>query len=326
MVTKGGLFFYFKKIMKIFDLFLNNTQKNLDKKKIKIAFCDVYPGFDLKHNIFYDILNKYYEVEFSDNPDFLFYSCFGNEFRKYQNCVKIFFTAEDIIPNFNECDYALGFNYLNFGERYLQYNWGYEKIKKNKVHKSLAKRKFCNFLYSNAQDGSGAVIRQEFFKKLSQYKFVDAPGKVCHNIDLEVEPRDGDWYHGKLDFIKNYKFTIAFENSRGDGYTTEKLFQPFISQSVPIYWGNPSIGKEINSKAFIDCNDFDNDFDKVIQKIIELDNDDKKYLKMLKATKVKRNSFLIKQRKNLKKFLINIIEKGNCPFEKDPLHFQEKCW
>lgn len=314
-------FAFWEEVMKILKSFLKNRKKSLDKKKIKIAFCDVYQGFEEKKNIFYNFLNKYYDVEFSDAPDFLFYSCFGNQFRKYQNCVKIFFTGEDIIPNFNECDYALGFNYIDFGERYLQYNMFYAKMPKSKVNKNLAKRKFCNFLYSNAQNGIGAVIRQEFLKKLSQYKFVDAPGKVCHNIDLDIEPRDGDWAKGKLDFLKGYKFTIAFENSSNDGYTTEKLFQPFISQSIPIYWGNPSIGKEINSKAFINCNDFDNDFDTVIQKIIELDNDDKKYLKMLKSDKVKRNSFFRKQRKNLKKFLINIIEKGNVPFEKDPHHF-----
>ena len=312
--------------MKILKTLFKNQKESLDKKKIKIAFCDVYPGFDLKNNLFLNFLSRHYEIEISDKPDFLFYSCFGNEFRKYQNCVKIFFTGEDIIPNFNECDYALGFNYLNYGERYLQYNWGYQRIKKAKVDKNMAKRKFCNFLYFNENSGSGAVIRQEFFKKLSQYKFVDAPGRVCHNIDLDVEPRDGDWSQGKLDFIKDYKFTIAFENSFGDGYTTEKLFQPFMAQSVPIYWGNPLIGKEVNSKAFVNCNDFDNDFDKVIQKIIELDNDDKKYLKMLKANKIKRNSFFRKQHKNLKKFLINIIEKGNKPFEKNPHHIQERCW
>ena len=319
-------FAFFGGVMKILKALFKNQKKNLNKKKIKIAFCDVYQGFEEKNNLFYDFLKKYYDVELSDHPDFLFYSCFGNEFRKYQNCVKIFFTGEDIIPNFNECDYALGFDYLNFGERYLQYNCYYVKLQKNKISKDLLHRKFCNFLYSNASNGSGAIIRQEFFKKLSQYKFIDAPGKVCHNIDLDIEPRDGNWYQGKLDFIKNYKFTIAFENSTGEGYTTEKLFQPFIAQSVPIYWGNPSIGREINSKAFINCNDFDNDFDKVIQKIIELDNDDKKYLKMLRANKVKRNSFFRKQQRQLKKFLVNIIEKGNKPFEKDPLHFQERCW
>ena len=133
--------------MKILKALFKNKKKNLNKKKIKIAFCDVYRGFEEKNNIFYNLLNKYYDVEFSDEPDFLFYSCFGNEFRKYQNCVKIFFTGEDIIPNFNECEYALGFNYLNFGERYLQYNMFYKKMPKFKVNQSLAKRKFCNFLY-----------------------------------------------------------------------------------------------------------------------------------------------------------------------------------
>ena len=56
----------------------------------------------------------------SNNPDYLFYSGFGYEHLKY-NCIRIFFTGECITPDFNECDYAIGFDRLDFGDRYLRF-------------------------------------------------------------------------------------------------------------------------------------------------------------------------------------------------------------
>ena len=50
--------------------------------------------------------------------------------------------------------------------------------------------------------------------------------------------------------------------------------------SVPIYWGNPEIGKEFNTKSFINLYDF-NSVDDVIDYIIELDKNDQKYLELL---------------------------------------------
>ena len=50
--------------------------------------------------------------------------------------------------------------------------------------------------------------------------------------------------------------------------------------SIPIYWGNPEIEKEFNTKSFINVYDFDS-IDDVINNIIELDKDDNKYLELL---------------------------------------------
>ena len=170
-----------------------------------------------------------------------------------------------------------------------------------------------------------AKLRCDFFQKLSEYKFIDAPGKVCHNIDIPISGRFEDWVEGKLDFIKNYKFTIAFENSIGDGYVTEKLFHPFMAHSVPIYWGDSSIVREINPASFINCNDFNNDFDKIINKVKELDNDDEQYLDMLSQPKIKPESYFHNQEQKLEDFLKSIISRGNLPFCKDPHNIQERC-
>ena len=70
---------------------------------------------------------------------------------------------------------------------------------------------------------------------------------------------EGDWRKSKVDFVKDYKFTIAFENTQYRGYTTEKILHPFVGRSVPIYWGNPLVEKDINN-----CNGYEQDIDKII--------------------------------------------------------------
>jgi hypothetical protein len=235
--------------------------------KIKINFVDFWSGFNPNNNYFTRILDKKYELELSDNPDFLFYSVFGKEHLKY-NAIKIFFTGENIVPDFNYCDYAIGFHHIIFEKRYLRYplyllseNSYNLAIKKHELIKpdDIIDKKFCNFIYSN----NSAILRNEFFEKLKQYKDVDSGGNVSNNMGYNVKD--------KLNFQKNYKFSIAFENSYGSGYTTEKIIDAFAASTIPIYWGNPNIHLDFNPKSFINVHDY-NDIDEVVQKVIEVDN------------------------------------------------------
>lgn len=299
------------------------------KKEITINFIDFYDGFDKKDNMYTKILSKRYLIRFSDKPDFLFCSCFGSNHKNYTKCVKIFESPENILPDFNLYDYGTGFEFLEFGDRYFRKNYYYpskEIQDRSFVKDKLFERRFCNFIYSNEQNGEGAKIRKVFCKKLMCYKAVDCPGKVLNNMTtLELAPRNGCWQNSKLDFLKKYKFTIAFENSSSNGYTTEKLYHPFQAGSIPIYWGNPLVAQDFNPKAFINCNDYNNDWDAVIQKVIELDNDKEAYLKMLSEPPLK-SDFDFERKEKLEQWLFSIIEKGNKPFVKDPLKFSEKIY
>lgn len=291
------------------------------KKTIKIQKVDFFEKYFQK--TIEKKLNKYYELEYSNQPDFLFYSVYGTgrEHYKFHDCVKIFWSAEGVIPDFNECDYAIGSYPMDVGTRYFQFPYqGVPQTVQDRGKFSnidLSTRKFCNFIYSNADNGRGAVLRQEFCKKLMQYKHVDCPGKVLNNMVNAIEPREGNWYQGKMDFLKDYKFTIAFENVSMPGMTTEKLAQAFEVGTIPIYWGDPLVTDVFNRDAFINCNDY-KDWGEVIDKIKELDNDDEKYMKMLLTSPVLA-SFEFNSIEKLEKFLCDVIERGNTPFEKDPL-------
>ena len=79
--------------------------KNINK--IKLWFTDFYKGFKPENNSLLDLLNPHFDLEINpENPDFLIYSCHGKEFLNY-NCPRIFYTGENLVPDFNLCDYAI---------------------------------------------------------------------------------------------------------------------------------------------------------------------------------------------------------------------------
>jgi len=222
------------------------------------------------------VLSKRYDLEIVDDPDFLIYSCFGDKKFLNYDCVRIFYTEENIRPNFSECDYSFSFDFpitdRNYRLPLYKLRDEFSQLTNNIIDKDTTKytnRKFCNFIYSNGN----AKERIEFMNRLSKYKPVDSGGKTNNNLGFLVD--------NKIEWLTQYKFTIAFENVSYPGYTTEKISEPLVSKSIPIYWGNPEVYKDFNTKSFINCNEYNN-FDEVIKRVIELDNDDDQYLAMLR--------------------------------------------
>lgn len=299
---------------------------------LKIKFVDVHWEFDREDNFIIDIIKRNFgDYEISDKPDFLFFSCEGTEHYKYDNCVKIFFTGEPVTPDFNQCDYAIGYDDLVFGERFCKRPyWATRMVPKTttKSDEELLNRKFCNFVYSNETRGTAVELRKKFALKLMEYKHVDCPGKVLNNMTDAIAPRHNNWEEGKLRFIEDYKFTIAFENNKMIGYTTEKLEDPLYAHSVPIYWGNPNVKTFFNGDAFVFCNgleeDFDKNIDSIIERIIYLDTHDDEYLKMVKAPCMNDSYDTKKAKEDLENFVVGIFKKGNVPYEKDALGLAKK--
>jgi hypothetical protein len=129
-----------------------------------------------------------------------------------------------------------------------------------------------------------AVERIDFFNKISQYRGVDSGGRYLNNIGSPIQPG----VDNKLDWMRNYKFSITFENSSYPGYTTEKLMHALITDTIPIYWGNPLAGLDFNPKAFINCHDFKS-FDEVIELVKEIDQNDSLYREYLSQPFLKDN-------------------------------------
>ena len=140
------------------------------------------------------------------------------------------------------------------------------------------KNKFCAYMYSVSHEH-----RIEIFNLISKYKKVDALGKCSKNtdnIDTRFIENDDETYNDiAVDLYKNYKFVIAMENKDVDGYNTEKLINPIIANSIPLYWGNNKIFKYINKKRVIYIPDYTEE--DLIKKIISLDNNIDEYNKII---------------------------------------------
>lgn len=48
-----------------------------------------------------------------------------------------------------------------------------------------------------------------------------------------------------------YRFCLVMENTKMDGYVTEKILLAFLGGCIPIYWGSMDVYKMFNAKAFI---------------------------------------------------------------------------
>lgn len=145
------------------------------------------------------------------------------------------------------------------------------------------KPRFCNFIYSHSGKHGGNP-RESFCRDLMRYKHVDCPGKSLNNMQFPQTPPpyNADWHFEKLHLIKDYKFTIAFENQSFPGYITEKISHPLAVGSIPIYWGCKEAADYYNPKAFINCHDYP-DFDAVIEHVREVDNNPQLYAEYINA-------------------------------------------
>ncbi|MCF2659698.1 hypothetical protein JQM83_10990 [Parabacteroides distasonis] len=205
--------------------------------------------------------------------------------------INIFYASEAISPDFNLFDYSIGWDVnLNFADRFCllppPYIYPGKKFLKevqnqitgiDEARKELCKKKgFCNFLYSN---WCAHPMRDQLFYEISKYKHIDSLGKHLNNVG-----KKGTGYVGHrlecIDIKQSYKFSISSENATFSGYTSEKILTSFNAHSIPIYWGDPDIGKYFNEKAFINVMSYD-DFASLIEVIKEIDSDDDLWCKMI---------------------------------------------
>jgi hypothetical protein len=182
------------------------------------------------------------------------------------------------------------------------YDGYYELARPKVIEESLVRRKFCNFVATNGN----CQERNQFVIQLSKYKKVDSGGRWMNNIGFAVD--------NKRSFQSGYKFSVAFENNayrpQFPGYTTEKIMEPMTVNSIPIYWGNPEIYKEFNTKSFVNYYDFSS-MGEMIDYIITLDKDDEKYLQLLKNDWFVGNNIPENNKiENIKNFLYNIFKKN----------------
>lgn len=271
-------------------------------RKLRLNFVDFWPNLIKDDNYFYNLLKTKYDVIIDeDNPDILFFSVDYENKRerdRYGNCLRVFYTGEDVAPNWNECHLAYTFRHSTDPREYrlplwaLYLNWFNRPYNDDRDQANLVnlneflnkpeivdKDRFCGFIATQPKGK-----RVDFVPKLSTYKRVDCAGPLYNNTEL-IRDVNGKWARGdqryKIEWLKRCKFNIAMENCESLGYCTEKIIHSMFGMCVPIYWGSRSVESDFNPNSFINCHNFSSD-DEIIEKIKEIDMDHEKYRKMLR--------------------------------------------
>lgn len=250
---------------------------------MKISFADFWGNFNPSNNflfyLFQDIVGDVQVTDIINESDLLIYANFGSSHygADRTKVKKVFYTGENIRPNFNDCDRSLTFDFDDYDGKNVRlplwmhnidwYNKGsygnpeglipVEKINSNKFI-SKEKTKFCCIVNNHFANN-----RQQIFEKLSVYRTVDGYGNIFNNrFDGECR---------KYEILSEYKFTICFENVNYPGYHTEKLFHAKTAGCIPLYNGSTEVEKDFNKDCFINLQSYGNVED-YIEHIKEIDN------------------------------------------------------
>ncbi len=179
--------------------------------------------------------------------------------------VVLFWAGECISPDMNIFDYATTFDRdVAFSDRVIRRpvvsffgSFNEEPLNKRREITDLHLRekvRFCNFIYSNPL---AHPCRDALFYAISKYKHVDSLGSHLKNCDSQDSRSAADFEAKSVEMKRPYKFSIAAENARYRGYTSEKIITSFLARTIPIYWGDPYVELEFNPKAFINANNLD---------------------------------------------------------------------
>ena len=220
---------------------------------IRIGFTGFWDSFDPRRNFLTRLLERRWQIELTDEPDFLIHSCIGRRRHDHRrhDCVRIFYTGENVPPDWHSTDWAFTFEYSAHPRHFRLPHWPFYIDPPRLVQQSppdteailAAKTRFCGFVVSNPLCNT----RNEFFRRLSHYKRVDSGGKLANNIGGRVADKQA--------FLGECRFTIAFENESYPGYTTEKVAEPMLVNSLPIYQGDPLIGTDFDTRSILSYHD-----------------------------------------------------------------------
>jgi hypothetical protein len=109
-------------------------------------------------------------------------------------------------------------------------------------------KKFAvSFLTSSKNSFPGHVLRQEIYERLPE-----AFGAL-----KAWKHKSPPIVNDKRTVLEPYQFSIVPENSRHNGYYTEKIVDCFVAKTIPVYWGCPNIGSHFNAEGIVCFENYD---------------------------------------------------------------------
>lgn len=242
--------------------------------------------------------------------------------------VKVFFTPEDVEhPRtklrlfygdyaLNYVDFAMGFGHVD-NAKYLRFPYWIIttfdpldsdddiRYKINKINNTrYQKNSECVLI--NRHDPKGT--RECIYDGIKNILDVKLAGKWRNNTNDLWEKYDNN----KFEYMKTFKFNICAENDNTEAYVTEKIFDAFMSDCIPLYYGsnnNPEPGI-INRDAVIFWKKDDDNIEN-IELIKRLNNNANDYAEFMSQPKLlpAAADYVIERYEKLKKHFERIILK-----------------
>jgi hypothetical protein len=133
--------------------------------------------------------------------------------------------AKENLDNFTKI-FTYDKNLLDLSEKFVFLPIGgcWLNDEEKKIYK---KNKLVNIISSNKKLTRGHNLRHEIIDRV---KTIDVFGGGYKYVEK------------KIDMLKDYMFSIVVENEKMDYLFTEKIIDCFLSGTIPIYYGCPSIG------------------------------------------------------------------------------------
>lgn len=259
------------------------------KAPFRVMFTDMWDDFNEAHNMFLLALEAGLEKEDIDvagyslntfpsgqTPDLVIFGPFGEDWKRLPEAwPKAHFTGENSPPVKGPgVMLNIGYKLPDFSDdTYLRMPlWMFEidwfgadltairnplplpvdSCTKASPESYESRDKFCAFVVTNPKN----PVRNQAFITLNSYKHVDSAGRLFNNVGdvIFAGLGGGGGELKKHAFLKKYRFCLTYENESSNGYTTEKILHAKAAGCVPIYWGDPKVGRDFSEKGFLNAN------------------------------------------------------------------------
>ena len=250
---------------------------------ITLAYVNFWEDPENDSYFTYFIREHFNEVKLvkpTDNPDILICSVFDSGKYSIQNLqtkCKIFYYGENLdrFPPYNNDKYLydtfdliVGFKETNPDKKQIRfplwliyypfYRWNDNNTNdsvnniiayiEDKHEKNKTKNKPFMTTILSRHDNNGQ--RTAIWKEIEKYGEVTSGGRFRNNYNKPV----GNRLEDKISFISQSKYTICPENSRYEGYFTEKIFHALEAGTIPLYWAIDYPEREIlNENKYCFC-------------------------------------------------------------------------
>ena len=253
---------------------MNNSIRMPDCKPLQVYYNNFWTGFEseslVSHNVLFQKIFKT-NIEHTNNyeeADILCESVFNNTPFLHKKKWKYSFLMSYENYLIYDSEYLNAYTCILSGfigaKNQISFPYMFERIIDKPIPlttNDIPSKPVCSVI-SNPH----SQFRNRFLQVLDQHMRVDYGGPYKNNIGYHVH--GGHTGNNLIEFYKQYKFVVAMENSKGDYYITEKIYNALKSGKIPVYWGSPNIDTIINPKRILHIrNESDEEIMRVISKM-----------------------------------------------------------